>query len=117
MRNNVGHPDLYILIEKRVIEIMRPPGGWIMQDDYRSGRHAVPGYRVPKTQNGIDGAGHGEHFLYGMYECKPPDRIMFPWPVDSASLHAGCIPWGMELYSLIDVVSCGNMRRAPCSTS
>jgi hypothetical protein len=46
--NHVAHADLDLLIEKRVIEVMRSPRGRIVHDDSRQGLRPVSGYRTPK---------------------------------------------------------------------
>jgi hypothetical protein len=47
--DNVSHARLYSLIKVRIIEIMRPLRGGIVQDDGACCRLAVPGDRTPKT--------------------------------------------------------------------
>jgi hypothetical protein len=63
MRDNIGHAHLHGFIKIRVVEIMGPSRGGIVQNDFLNGRPVVSAYRMPKIQNGVDRAGHRRRFL------------------------------------------------------
>jgi|PersoiStandDraft_1058852.scaffolds.fasta_scaffold03178_5 hypothetical protein len=91
-RNNASNTRLNFKIEERIIEIMRPPRGRVMYNDWRHSRFTrqmgLPGHGKPQFSNRLrhhgNGADHGWRFLDTLETrilsslTNLPDQLKFP---------------------------------------